>query len=82
MSSDCKHIIELEDRVAAIERRIEVVEASQQPTYTQKAAAAYLGMSRHTLRRHTAMGLIDCVPGTTLYLQRELQRYKLKRNKK
>ncbi len=82
MQSDCKHIIELDERLSDIEHRLEQVEASQLPTYTQKAAAAYLGMSRHTLRRHTEMGLINCVPGTTRYLAKDLQRYKIKRQKK
>lgn len=84
--NDCRKIVELETRIVELEKKY--IQLEQQfdnlisAPLTQKKAADYLHISRHTLRRHTEMGLLSAIPGTTKYRVSELERYKAIHGKK
>lgn len=80
--NDCKRIGELEQRLSAVEVDIKRIKESYEEVLTQSAAARYLLMSRNTLVKHTAMGLVNNIPGTTKYRISELNRYRAIRSRK
>lgn len=83
--SDCKKLGELESRLAAIEAQIKQIKQQMEDELnkplSQSAAAHYLHISRNTLVKHTEMGLLSAIPGTTKYRVSELDRYKAKRQR-
>lgn len=80
--NDCKRIGELESRLSDVEAQLKRIREKDEDVLTQIAAARYLLISRNTLVKHTKMGLVSNIPGTTKYRVSELDRYRAVRNRK
>ena len=76
-------MIPLVTRIAALERKVEALEAREQPSgyLSMRNAAAYLGISYHTLKDHVRRGRFSVVKmgsgqnARVLIGRAELQRY-------
>ena len=85
--NECRKIAELESRIVELESKHRQIEQQFEDIInkplSQSAAAKYLHISRNTLAKHTDMGLLSPIPGTTKYRASELDRYRAirKRNR-
>jgi hypothetical protein len=79
---DCKKIGELESRLADVEAEVRRLREKNEEVLNQTKAAQYLYITRKTLVKHTRMGLVNNIPGTTKYRISELDRYRAIRMRK
>ncbi len=79
---ECWRIDEIETRLSAVEEKLNKIGVNEGEVMTQSAAAKYLLITRNTLVKHTAMGLVSNIPGTTKYRKSELDKYLAIRQRK
>ena len=83
MSENMKNFLELVSKESKeYQEKLNKIGVNEGEVMTQSAAAKYLLITRNTLVKHTAMGLVSNIPGTTKYRKSELDKYLAIRQRK